>query len=100
MGQVAAATTADLHLPALSPAATGKKKGRKTAASSGGMLGKLGLKKGRAERAEEEAPGAGTAGSPRYIQVGLVRLCNRQLCLAYSMLPACMACVSPCWLTF
>ncbi|PRW44259.1 UPF0420 [Chlorella sorokiniana] len=46
---------------------TGKKKGRKTA--GGGVLGKLGLKKGREEGAEEEPPGAGTAGSPRYIQV-------------------------------
>ncbi|KAI7836796.1 hypothetical protein COHA_009341 [Chlorella ohadii] len=48
--------------------ATGKKKGRK-AAGGGGVLGKLGLKKGREEGAEEEPPGAGTAGSPRYIQV-------------------------------
>ena len=60
------------RLPALpSPPATGKKKGRKTAAGGGGVLGKLGLKKGRGEGAEEEAPGAGTAGSPRYIQVWL-----------------------------
>ena len=51
-------------------AATGKKKGRK-AAGGGGVLGKLGLKKGREEGAEEEPPGAGTAGSPRYIQVRL-----------------------------
>lgn len=60
--------TTHLPVPPHPPAATGKKKGRKTA-GGGGVLGKLGLKKGAAEGAEEEPAGAGTAGSPRYIQV-------------------------------
>lgn len=60
--------TTHLPVPPHPPAATGKKKVRKTA-GGGGVLGKLGLKKGAAEGAEEEPAGAGTAGSPRYIQV-------------------------------
>lgn len=56
-------------LPLPPPAAAGKKKGRKRAAGGGGLLGALGLKKGERASAEEEPPGAGTPGSPRYIQV-------------------------------
>lgn len=67
-GRRLAISTPPTPVPPRPPAATGKKKARKTA-GGGGVLGKLGLKKGGEERAEEEPPGAGTAASPRYIQV-------------------------------